>query len=324
MLEDLSHALDAGITKGIWTPTQFCNWGTPVVPVRKAPRPDGAASIRVCGDYSVTVNPQLKVHRHPLPSPEDLIRHLGGGAGFTKIDLADAYNQIRLAPESRKRLALSTHRGVLLQNVMPFGIFSAPGHFQQIMDELTRDISGVAVYFDDILVSGSTVEEHFRNLQHLLKRMENKGLRYRKRKCLFAQPRIEYLRHVLTSNGIAKSSKIDAVITMPPPTDVASLHLFWGPVQFYSKFSPSNFSTFAEPLYRLVQTGVAWTWSKQDNDAFAKLKYLLSTDTVLAHFDASVPIGIACDASNVGIGATLFHRYPNGSERPIANVSKTL
>ena len=164
MFEDLSHALAAGITKGIWTPTQFCDWVTPVVPVRKAPRPDGTASIRVCGDYSVTVNPQLEVHRHPLPSPEDLMRRLAGGAGFTKIDLADAYDQIRLAPESRKRLALSTHRGVLLQNVMPFCISSAPGNFQQIMDELTRDLPGVAVYLDDILVSGSTVEEHFRNL----------------------------------------------------------------------------------------------------------------------------------------------------------------
>ena len=92
----------------------------------------------------------------------------------------------------------------------------------------------------------------------------------------------------------------------------------------YSKFLPSNFSTFAEPLYRLVQSGVAWTWSKQENNAFTKLKSLLSADTVLAHFDAFVPIGIACDASNVGIGATLFHRYPDGSERPIANVSKTL
>ena len=167
------------------------------------------------------------------------------------------------------------------------------------MDELSRDLPGVAVYLDDILVSGSTVEEHFRNLQHLLKRLENKGLRCRKSKCLFAQPRIEYLGHVLTSNGIAKSSKVDAVIAMPPPTDVASLRSFLGSVQIYSKFLPSNFSTFAEPLYRFVQSGVAWTRSKLEDDAFTKLKSLLSTDTVLAHFDASVPIGIACDASNV-------------------------
>ena len=171
------------------------------------------------------------------------MHRLGGGAGFIKIGLADAYNQIRLASESRKRLALSTHRDVLLQNVMPFGISSVPGHFQQIMDELTRDLSGVAVYLDDILVSGSTVEEHLRNLQHLLKRLENKVLRCRKSKCLFEQPCIEYLWHVLTSNGIAKSPKVGAVIAMPPPTDVASLRSFLGSVQFFSKFFlvPCNF-----------------------------------------------------------------------------------
>ena len=135
-----------------------------------------------------------------------------------------------------------------------------------------------------------------------------------KSKCLFAQPRFEYLGHVLTSNGIAKSSKVDVVIAMPPPTDVASSRSFRGSVEFYSKILPSNFSTFAEPLYRLVQPGVTWTWSKQEDDAFTKLKSLLSTDTVLTHFDASVPIGIACDASNVGIVATLFHRYADGSE----------
>ena len=97
------------------------------------------------------------------------MRKLGGGYGFSKIDLADAYNQILLAPESQKRLALSTHRGVLLQMRLPFGITSAPGYFQEIMDQLTSDLQGVAVYTDDILVSGATASEHLKNLRSLFK-----------------------------------------------------------------------------------------------------------------------------------------------------------
>ena len=118
---DLAQAYDAGIAQGIWTPVQFNDWGTPVVPVRKK-RVSSAttAPLRVCGDYSVTVNSQLEVHRHPLPLPEDLMQKLSGGYGFTKIDLANAYNQIKLGPKSRRKLALSTHRGVLLQNVLAF------------------------------------------------------------------------------------------------------------------------------------------------------------------------------------------------------------
>ena len=123
----------------------------------------------MCGDYSVTVNPQLETHRQPLPLPEDLMRRLEGGHGFTKIDLADAYNQIPLGPESQKKLALSTHRGILLQMRLPFGISSAPGYFQEIMGELTSDLPGVAVYLDDILVSSSTAEDHLQNLRRLFK-----------------------------------------------------------------------------------------------------------------------------------------------------------
>jgi len=129
MQEELAQAYDVGIARGIWTPMSFNDWGTPVVPVRKAVQTSNKPTLRVCGNYSVTVNPQLETHRHLLPLPEELMRRLGGGYGFTKIDLADAYNQVRLGPKSRERLALSTHHGVLLQNVLPFGISSAPGYF---------------------------------------------------------------------------------------------------------------------------------------------------------------------------------------------------
>ena len=66
------------------------------------------------------------------------------------------------------------------------------------------------------------------------------------------------------------------------------------------------------------------TGGGEQESAFITLKEMLSTDIVLAHFDPSLPIGISCDASSVGVGAVLFHRFPDGSERPIANVSKSL
>eukprot|EP00731_Ephydatia_muelleri_P037772 Em0559g3a len=178
------------------------------------------STLRVCGDYSVTVNPQLEEHRYPMPRPEDLMQRLGGGHGFTKIDLADAYNQIQLSPESQKRLALSTHRGVLLQMRLPFGISSAPGYFQELMDKLTCDLQGVAVYMDDILVSGATDSEHLQNLRSLLKRLVEKGLRCRLEKCSFAQSSIEYFGHTLSRQGVSKGKKVDAVKLMPPPENV--------------------------------------------------------------------------------------------------------
>ena len=322
--DELSRAYDEGTDRGLWKQVQFNDYGTPVVPVRKPPsrsHPNG--SIRVCVDYSVTVNSQLKTHRQPLPLPKDLMRKLGGGYNFSKIDLADAYNQIELAPESQKRLALSTHKGVLLQTRLPYGISSAPGYFQEIMEQLTSDLSGVAVYLDDILVSGKYAEDHLHNLQELLKKLDSNGLRCRFDKYAFAQPQVTYLGYAMSRKGLAKGPKVDAVMKMQPPKDVPTLRSFLGSIQFYGKFL-SDLTTVMEPLTRLTRKNTLLKRTVTEQDAFKKLKSMLNEDTVPAHFNPSCPIGISCDASEVGIGAVLFHRYSDGSERPIANASKTL
>ena len=293
----------------------FNSYGTPVVPIRKSPLPGQAkASIRVCGDYSVTVNSQLEDHRQPIPLPEDLMRKLGRGYCFSKIDLANAYNQICLSPDSQKKLALSTHKGVLLQKRLPFGIKSAPGYFQEIMEQLTQNLRGVAVYFDDILVSGDNAKDHLMNLRALFKRLEEKGLRCNREKCVFAQVSIDYLDHT-SSRGIAKASKVDAILEMPTPKNISTLKSFLASVQFYSKFLPPYFSEITEPLYKLTRKGQQWKWGEEEATSFKKIKRLLCTETVLAHYDPSLPLGLSCDASECGIGAVLFHRFADGSER---------
>ena len=137
----------------------FNNHGTPVVPVRKALLPgQRKPRLQICCNYLVIVNAQLETNRYPIPHPEDLIRELSGGYYFSKIDLADTYNQIKLGPEKQKRLALSAHRGILLQTRLPFGISLAPGYLQEIKDQLTIDLRAVAVYLDNLLVSGANAE----------------------------------------------------------------------------------------------------------------------------------------------------------------------
>ena len=59
---------------------------------------------------------------------------------------------------------------------LPFGIKSSPGYFKEIMEQLTRDLRGAAVYMDDILVSSNNAQEHFENLRALFKRLNEKGL----------------------------------------------------------------------------------------------------------------------------------------------------
>jgi len=177
---------------------------------------------------------------------------LGSGHRFTKIDLTDAYNQIKLCSESRKRLALSTHRGVLSQNALPFGSSSAQGYFQGIIDSLTSDLPGVAVYLNDILVMEHSADEYLQNLKWLLQRPHEKGLCCRLQKFQFAQTKLEYLGLVLSQHGVEKGSKVNDVVPMHPPHDVSSLRSFLRSVEFYGKFMPPNTSTVAESLHRLT------------------------------------------------------------------------
>ena len=110
LLDHLNHAEEAEIKKLKWIPTQFNKYGTPAVPIRKTPAPgQKKANLRVCRDYSVTINHQLETH-HPTPSQDDLMQRLSGSFYFTKIDLVNSYNQVKLSPESQRRLALSTYR----------------------------------------------------------------------------------------------------------------------------------------------------------------------------------------------------------------------
>jgi len=62
---------------------RYSEWAAPIVPVVK---PD--KSIRVCGDYKVTINSALEVDQHPLPNSEELFVALSGGEKFTKLDLS--------------------------------------------------------------------------------------------------------------------------------------------------------------------------------------------------------------------------------------------
>ena len=111
---------------------------------------------------------------------------------------------------------------------------------------------------------------------------------------------------------------------MIAPTNVLSFKAFLSSVQFYANFLPPDLATIAEPLYKLTKTSVKWEWQQVHQNSIQHLKDLLSSENVLVHFTEKHTLGLACDASNVGIGAVLFHRFRDGSERPIANVSKTL
>ena len=155
-------------------PVQYSEWGTPIVPVMKS---DG--TVRVCGDYKLTVNKVSKLDDYPIPKLDGQYTKLVGGQTFTELHLSHAYEQMLLDENSKEFLTINTHKGLYRYNRLP----SAPGIFQRTMEGLLQEIPLTGVLLDNILITGPSTEEHLDNIEKVLRRHSEAGLRLKAVKC---------------------------------------------------------------------------------------------------------------------------------------------
>ena len=248
--EPIERGIERLVEQGVLEKVEYSDWAAPIVPVMK---PDG--SVRICGDYKVTVNPYLEVDKHPLPKAEDLFVELSGGEKFTKLDLKNAYNQIMLDESSREYVTINTHRGLYRPRRLPYGVAPASAIFQSKMEQLLQGIPMVVCRVDDILVSGNDDDSHLAHLDQVLTRLGNANLRLKLEKCKFMQPSVEYLGYLINAQGLhTTAKKVKAISEAPIPTNVQKLRAFLGMLNYFSKFV-HNHSITAQPLTDLLKRG---------------------------------------------------------------------
>ncbi|XP_041969286.1 uncharacterized protein K02A2.6-like [Aricia agestis] len=319
MRKPVEAELDRLVQEGTIVKIQNSEYGTPIVPVVKR-----NGDIRICGDYKVTVNPQLVREPYPLPRIEELYATLSGAQVFSKIDLAHAYEQFLLDDDSQACTAISTHVGTFKYIRTPYGLSCIPEKFQKFMEEVMRGVPMTVVFIDDICVGGVSFSDNLRNLREVLARLQNVGLRIKFDKCEFFKSKVCYLGHVIDKNGLhPDDKKVAAILKAPRPEDVTQLKAFLGLVNYYGKFI-AHLSTILYPLYKLLKKDTPWKWNTTCDEAFSQIKRMLSSDVVLAHYDPNVELVLSVDSSAYGIGAVLAHRYKDGSEKPICYSSRTL
>ena len=134
----------------------------------------------------------------------------------------------------------ATHDGLYEFRVIPFRVCNGSATFQRLMQQTLRGLGECcSVYIDDMIVFSSTVEEHVRHLRLVFDRL-HVGLKLHPAKCDFASPRVVYLGHVITAEGILSN-----------PTGVKEVREFLGLVGYYRRFVP-NFARVAGPLHSLI------------------------------------------------------------------------
>ncbi|UYV68064.1 K02A2.6-like [Cordylochernes scorpioides] len=323
--EQLEEMTRLGVIESVEEPTEWCAGMVAV------PKPGG--KLRICVDLT-KLNQYIR-ENYPLPATEHILGQLGNACYFSKLDTNSGFWQFGLAKESQK----------LTTFITPFG---------RKMTQLLGKIEGVVCFMDDVVVYGSSLEEHNERVRQVLKKLQEEGMTLNPEKfffffclslvhvvqamiimvafhrppypekCQFGVKTIKLLGHTISSEGLfIDEEKLDAVIKMEEPRSAKELKSFLGMVNYLGKFIP-NLADKIQPLNSLLSTKNEWVWEEPQKKSFNLLKQELASRPNLALYNPSRLTIISADASSFGIGGVLRQEQPDGSLKPVAYVSRTL
>ena len=160
--QELTKMESQGVISQVNQPTSWCA-GMVAIPKK-------SGAIRICVDLK-RLNQSVMREVHPLPKVDNTLTKLSGAKIFSKVDANSGFWQIPLSHKSHLQTTFITPFGCYYFYKLPFGISSAPEHFQKRMSNILKGINGVVCQMDDVLVFGSTKEEHDARLTDVLKRI---------------------------------------------------------------------------------------------------------------------------------------------------------
>ncbi|GJW88778.1 putative reverse transcriptase domain-containing protein [Tanacetum coccineum] len=280
-MQELSTQLQELSDKGFIRPSSS-PWGAPVLFVKKK---DG--SFRMCIDYR-ELNKLTVKNRYPLPRIDDLFDQLQGSRVYSKIDLRSGYHQLRVREEDISKTAFRTRYGHYEFQVMSFGLTNAPAVFIDLMNRVCKPYLDrfMIVFIDDILIYSKSRKEHEGHLKLILNLLKKEELYAKFSKCEFWLSKVQFLGHVIDSEGIhVDSTKIEAIKDWASPKTPTEIH-------------------------QILEKAEA---------AFQLLKQKLCSAPILALPEGSENFVVYCDASHKGLGAVLMQR-----EKVIAYASRQL
>ncbi|GJX40154.1 putative reverse transcriptase domain-containing protein [Tanacetum coccineum] len=252
---------------------------------------------------------------------DDLFDQLQGSSVYSKIDLRSGYHQLRIREGDIPKTAFRTHYGHYEFQVMPFGLTNAPAVFMDLMNRVCKPCLDkfVIVFIDDILIYSKNKKEHKEHLKQILELLKKEELYAKFSKCEFWIPKVQFLGHVIDSEGIhVDPAKIESIKDWTSPKSPTEIRQFLGLAGYYRRFI-EGFSKIAKPMTKLTQKKVKFEWGDKQEAAFQLLKQKLCSAPILALPEGSEDFITYCDASKKGLGAVLMQR-----EKVISYASRQL
>ena len=208
------------------------------------------------------------------------------------------------------QMAFVTPFGKYEFNMVLFGLAQAPAYFQALINKVLKGLHKFAVtYLDDIIILSKNKEEHLEHLRIIFQRLKEAGLKLKRSKCDVMKTQIQYLGHLISSNGIQPlPEKLESIKNMPAPWSTKEVKQFLGLAGYYCKFVPW-FSDLSRPVTRLTRKDILFEWTKECQACFKLLKEALCTQPILWYPDPDRPYVLFTDASEYGWAGLLTQPY---------------
>lgn len=177
-------------------------------------------------------------------------------------------------------------------------------------------------YLDDIFIPGRDWPDLRERLVLTLEALRKTGLTIKLSKCMFLQSRVSYLGFEISSEGIEPGEmKTKTIIEFPTPKNAHEIRRFIGMASFFRRFIP-KFAQIATPLHDLLKNEVKFTWGKNEQHAFEKLKTILSDKSILQPFNPNRKTELHTDASALGLAAMMLQRDEQKRLRLVYAISR--
>ncbi|UYV72886.1 hypothetical protein LAZ67_10001072, partial [Cordylochernes scorpioides] len=280
---------------------------------------------RFCIDYR-KLNEIIAPDVHPLPLIETILDKLSKAKYYSSVDIASAYWQVEVEPNSRNLLTFVTLDSQYEFCRLPYGFKNSPQIYHRAINQVMQKykLNFVTHYFDDFIIFSDTLEDHLQHLQQFLTVCQHENIKLNYNKCSFFKTNIDFLGYTVTAGTYAPQTRnLDTISAIKPPTNQKTLQSFLGAVNVYNKFIP-DYARLRAPLNKLLKKDVKWNWDPDCQQAFTTLKESLTSKPVLHLYQVGLPCRLYCDASTQGIAGILKQVHPDGQVHPVQYFSRAL
>ena len=273
--------------------------------------------VRMCVDYSTTVNRYTSLDAYPIPLVSDLIDHVGKWKHFSSLDLKAAYHQLPLLSNERPLTAFEACGKLYQFKFLPFGVTNGGSAFQRAMHKFFSHIPNVVNYLDDVLIGGETQAEHDKAYNEVMKIVRENNIELNDKKCKLNVTEINFLGHIFGKGTIRPDpQRFSALLEMALPTSQKELRRLIGLFVYFSKWVP-NFSDTALPLF-LAQQENLFPLSNECVESINQIKNAIVKALLYIPKD-NVPLVLETDASLSSVAGILTQEG-----RPVAFYSHKL